>query len=167
MAFFERKRYNIFVKLIAIALFILAIIMVWGTILIVGETKILSSYDSYHEWNITGHTIEKLDNGNYELTLDIKNISAYDAHIDKYCIKLEYGDYSYIDYPTVNYPEGYFYDTLNSPIIPPGETIKHSITFQAPDGLSSLRVRYIGESYMLANARGNDDNYKYYNVELK
>lgn len=167
MAFFERKRYNIFVKLTAITLFILALIMIWGTILIVGETKTLSSYDSYHEWNITGHTIEKLDNSNYKLTLDIQNISAYDAHIDKYCIKLEYGDYSYIDYPTVNYPEGYFYDTLNSPIIPPGETVKHSITFEAPEGLSSLRIRYIGESYMLADARGNDDNYKYYNVELK
>ena len=61
MAFLKRKRYNIFVKLIAIALFILALIMVWGTILIVGETTVLSSYETYYEWDITGHTLEKLE----------------------------------------------------------------------------------------------------------
>ena len=57
MTLFKRKRYNIFVKLIAIALFILALIMVWGTILIVGETTVLSSYETYYEWDITGHTL--------------------------------------------------------------------------------------------------------------
>ncbi|MBQ5317720.1 MAG: hypothetical protein J6K17_01315 [Oscillospiraceae bacterium] len=167
MAFFKRKRYNFFIKLIAIALFILTLIMILGTILIVAETKTLSSYHSYHEWNIVGHTIKKTDNGNYNLTLEIKNISAYDAHIEDYCIRLEYGNSSYIDYIAANYPDGYFYDTLNSPIIPPGETITHSITFEAPEGLSSIRIRYIGESYMLADVRGNDENYKYYSVDLK
>lgn len=167
MAFFERKRYNIFVKLIAIALFILAIIMVWGTILIVGEINVFSSFDSYYEWEITGHTLEKLDDRKYELTLDVKNISAYDAYIDKYTLKLEYGNSNYIDYPNVPYTEGYFYDTLNEALIPPGETIKHSITFEAPEGLRSFRIRYVGESYRLSEARGNEDNYKYYDVDLK
>ncbi|MBQ3161806.1 MAG: hypothetical protein IJC04_06730 [Oscillospiraceae bacterium] len=167
MAFFKRKRYNIFVKLIAIALFILVLIMVWGTVLIVGETSVLSSYDSYYEWEITGHTIEKLDDGKYKLTLDVKNTSAYDAYIDKYTLKLEYGDYNYIDYPNTPYPEGYFYESLNETLIPPGETIKHSITFEAPEGLRSFRVRYNGESYMLSEARDRDSNYKYYDVDLK
>ncbi len=167
MAFFERKRYNIFVKLIAIALFILAIIMIWGTILIVGDTKSISSYDSYYEWDIIGHTVEKLDDGKYLLTLDAKNTSAYDAHIEKYSIRLEYGNSNYIDYPNVPYTEGYFYETLNETLIPPGETIKHSITFETPEGLRSLRVRYGGTSYKLAEARGNDDNYKYYDIDLK
>ncbi len=167
MAFLERKRYNIFVKLIAIALFILAIIMIWGTILIVGETNVLSSFDSYYEWEITGHTLEKLDDGKYELTLDVKNISAYDAYIDKYTLKLEYGNYNYIDYPNIKYSDGYFYKTLNETLIPPGETIKHSITFEVPEGLRSFRIRYIGESYRLSEARNNEDNYKYYDIDLK
>ena len=167
MAFFKRKRYNIFVKLIAIALFILAIIMVWGTILIIGETTVLSSYETYYEWEITGHTIEKLDDGRYQLTLDAKNTSAYDAYIDKYTLKLEYGDYNYINYPNVKYTEGYFYESLNETMIPPGETIKHTITFEAPEGLRSFRIRYNGISYRLSDARGNNDSYKYYDIDLK
>ena len=167
MAFFERKRYNIFIKLIAIVLFVLALLMVIGTFAIVGETTFLSSYDSYYEWEIIGHTLEQLDDGKYQLTLDAKNTSAYDAYIDKYTLKLEYGDYNYINYPNVKYAEGYFYETLNETIIPPGETVKHVITFEAPEGLRSFRVRYNGESYMLSEARDNDDNYKYYDIDLK
>ncbi len=166
MAFFERKRYNIFVKLIALALFFLAIIMVWGTILIVGEVSVLSSYDSYYEWEIVGHTIEEIDDKRYLLTIEAKNTSAYDAYIDKYSIKLEYGDYNYIDYPNVKYAEGYFYDTLNESLIPPGETIQHTITFDAPEGLNSIRIRYNGMHYKIADLRG-DDSYKYYEIKLK
>lgn len=167
MAFLKRKRYNIFVKLIAVALFILTIIMLIGTFAIVGETTILSSYDSYYEWEITGHTLEKLDDGRYQLTLDAKNTSAYDAYIDKYTLKLEYGDYNYINYPNVKYAEGYFYQTLNETLIPPGEIVKHTITFEVPEGLSSFRIRYNGISYRLSDARGNDDGYKYYDIDLK
>lgn len=167
MAFLKRKRYNIFVKLIAVALFILTIIMLIGTFAIVGETTILSSYDSYYEWEITGHTLEKLDDGRYQLTLDAKNTSAYDAYIDKYTLKLEYGDYNYINYPNIKYAEGYFYQTLNETLIPPGETVKHTITFEIPEGLSSFRIRYNGISYRLSDARGNDDGYKYYDIDLK
>lgn len=166
MAFFERKRYNIFVKLIALALFFLAIIMVWGTILIVGEASVLSSYDSYYEWEIVGHTIEEIDDKRYQLTIEAKNTSAYDAYIDRYSIKLEYGDYSYIDYPSVKYAEGYFYDTLNESLIPPGETIQHTITFDVPEGLNSIRIRYNGTHYKIADLR-DDDSYKYYEVKLK
>ncbi len=166
MAFFQRKRYNIFVKLIALALFFLAIIMVWGTILIIGETSVLSSYDSYYEWDIVGHTVEEIDDKKYLLTLEVKNTSAYDAFIDKYSIKLEYGNYNYIDYPNVKYTEGYFYETLNESLIPPGETITHSITFEVPEGLNSLRVRYNGIHYKIADFK-NIDSYKYYEIDLK
>ncbi|MBQ8786423.1 MAG: hypothetical protein IJZ61_02160 [Oscillospiraceae bacterium] len=167
MTFFKRKRYNIFVKLIALALLFLTVIMIMGTVLIVGETNILSSYNSYYEWEITGHTLEKIDDKKYELTLDVKNTSAYDAYIDKYTLRLEYGDYNEINYPNVKYAEGYFYETLNETLIPPGETVKHTITFEAPEGLRSFRVKYNGVSYLLADARGNDDNYKFYDVDLK
>lgn len=167
MAFFKRKRYNIFVKLIAIALFVLTIIMVWGTILIVNDTENMSSYDNYYEWNIVGHTVEKLDDGKCKLTLDIKNTSAYEAYIDKYTITLEYGNSNHINYSQASYAEGYFYDTLNKPLIPAGETIKHSITFDPPEGLRTFRVRYIGKSYKLAEAIGINENYSYYDVSLK
>ena len=168
MAFFQRKRYNIFVKLIAIALFIISILAIIITISIVVEFSVLSSYDSYsyYEWNITGHTVEKLDDGKYTLTLDVKNTSAYDAYIDKYTLKLEYGDYNEINYPNVKYAEGYFYETLNETFIPQGETIKHSITFEVPEGLNSLRVRYNGTHYKISELRG-DDSYKYYEIDLK
>ena len=167
MAFFKRKRYNIFVKLIAIALFILALIMVLGTILIVGETSVLSSYDSYYDWTITGHTLNKLDDGRYELTLETKNTSAYDAYIDKYSIRLEYGDYSYIEYPSEHYADSYFNKTINETLIPPGETVMHTIIFDAPEGLSSFRVKYNSESYTLSNARGHTDSNKYYEIKIK
>lgn len=166
MAFFERKRYNIFVKLIAVALFLLALIMIWGAILIVDDISVISSYDNYYEWEIVGHTIEEIDDREYQLTIEAKNTSAYDAYINKYTIDLEYGDYSSIDYPKTQYAEGYFYETLNETYIPPGETILHTITFQAPEGLHSVRLRYNGIHYTIAELR-DIESYQYYEVKLK
>ena len=167
MAFFKRKRYNIFVKLIAIALFLLALIMVWGTFLILEDSENLSVYDSYYDWDIVGHTVEKLDDGKCKVTFDIKNRSAYNAYIDKYSIKLEYGSTYYIDNLNLPYPDGYLYESLNDVIVPAGETIKYSITFALPEGLRSLRAVYYGESYKLSEARESDRSYRTYEVNLK
>lgn len=167
MAFFKRKRYNIFVKLIAIALFILTLIMIIGTIGLVEEAENYSIYDSYYEWDIVGHTVEELEDGKCKVTFDVKNKSAYTAYIDKYSIKLEYGSTYYIDNLNVPYPDGYIYESLNEVMLPPGETIKYSITFALPEGLRSLRAVYSGESYKLSEARENDRTYKTYEIDLK
>lgn len=167
MAFCQRKRYNIFTKLVAVTLFILTLIMIIGTIGLVEEAEEFSIYDSYYEWDIVSHTIEKNDGEKCTVTFDVKNTSAYHAYLDKYTIKLEYGDTYYIDNLNVPYPDGYIYETLNEVLVPPGETIKYSITFALPEGLRSLRAVYWGEAYKLSETRGNDRTYKIYDIDLK
>ncbi len=168
--FFKPKYYNIFVKLIAIAIFGFMILMIFGFIIDVADDNKFRINDNYFQWEIVGDSVEALDDGTYKITFDLKNVSAYEAKIDKYSIRYEYGSSGSLKNIDAPYPEGPIFDTLNNVTLPAGQTIKYSVTLAPPDGISSITAIYNGKSYNLNDVYEKDDNYNYYNyykIDLK
>lgn len=165
--FFKPKRYNFFVKLIAIGIFLFMLLIVMGFIIEIKETNEFMLNDNYYKWEITGDTVENSGNGTYKVTLDLKNVSAYECCVDKYSIRFEYGTNGTLDNITPPYPESAMYDTLNEVFLPAGQSIKYTVTLAPPEGVNSVIARYMGESYRLRDSYGDDyDPYSYYTIKF-
>lgn len=161
------KRYKLITKLAAIVLFVLALIMLIATIGIVYEINDYLEYYNYYQWEIIGDAVEVQEDGKYLITLEIKNTGAYQADIHNNTFQIEYGNGNMLENLMTPYPDGYLYDTLNYALLPAGQTIKHQILIAPPNGTSSVRISYNGESYNIIDALDKEWEYSFYTVKLK
>ena len=157
------KNYSTSAKVVAVILLVLTPIVLISAIFETVMVNDISYFDTYYSWEITDAKAEKQSDGKYLITADIKNTSAYRASISDYSIAVKYGNNNRADneMSSRSYPGGDLYDAFKYPIIPAGQTVKHQMLVELPEGTTTVRLDYSGKSHELEDVLGEHEKQVY------
>lgn len=123
------------------------------------------NYRDLHTFEVVGHSVEKVSDNLCEITLTIKNDSAYTAELADYVFQVNSGEknISKTCIETFDTNLGYYRQEL---IVPAGRTVDAHFRVPVQNTICSVLFTYSGMSYNYRDIFGGDDKEKYYLVEV-
>ncbi len=163
-----RKYSTVRVVVSFILLFMLpfmAIFAIAGIIASVDERK-MDSYDyrDLYTIEVVGHSVEKISGNLCEITLSIKNDSAYTAELGEYDFNVKAGEKNVNDACLEAFDTNLGYHDQKL-IVPAGRTVDAHFRVPVQNPLCSVTFSYRCTSYSYREFFGGED-YKYYLVEV-
>ena len=122
-------------------------------------------YEDLHTFDVTGHSVEKINDNLCIITLNIKNNSAYGAKLYDYTFTVKAGD-NRVNYTLVEEFEtnlGYYRQNL---VVPAGTTVDAHFRVPVQNKICSVVFEYSGRSVNYEDLFGGEDERKYYLVEV-
>ena len=122
------------------------------------------NYADLHTFDITGHSVEKISDNLCEITLTLKNDSAYTANLSDYTFRVKTGDRNVSDtcFETFSTNLGHRQEL----ILPAGRTVDAHFLVPVNNAICSVVFTYNGMSYDYKDLFADDYEEKYYLVEV-
>lgn len=122
-------------------------------------------YRDLHTFDVIGHSVEKVSDNLCEITLTLKNDSAYSADLADYTFHVKTGEKNISNacLETFDTNLGYYRQEL---IVPAGRTVDAHFRVPVQNTICSVLFTYSGMSYSYKDIFGGDDKEKYYLVEV-
>ncbi len=157
------KSHSAFVKILAVALPIFALIGIFVSLSLISDTISDQSYKNFYSWEITDAKAEKTDDGRYFIEVSVKNTSSYPATLSSGMIWVKCGN-KYLDNEYERYDNIELYSSLNSTYLPSGQSTVFPILVDVPKGETRLTVSGTGMSYARSDITGENGSVS---VEVK
>lgn len=122
------------------------------------------NYTDLHTFDITGHSVEKISDNLCEITLTLKNDSAYSANLSDYTFRVKTGDKSVSDTCLEIFSTNLGH--RQELILPAGRTVDAHFRVPVNNAICSVVFTYNGMSYDYKDLFADDNEEKYYLVEV-
>lgn len=159
------KQYSFIQKLVSFLLmFSIPISAIFAIALVVSgvESVEISDYDyeDLHTFEIVGHSVEKINNNECIITLNLKNDSAYTAELSDYDFDVKVGDELDRDACVEIFDTNLNYNRQEL-IVPAGRTVDAHFYIKVKNSMSSVIFSYRGTSYGYKNIFGEEKDKTY------